>query len=210
MATGGAPTDVAFDAQGLLSATDTDGDALTQVSLAPWTVRAVAAVPQGDEIAVDAKTQDVLTTDRDVDGSGALTRVARDGSVSRVATGATAEGLAVDSLHDRTYVADVNDASVAVVRTSTMRKIGKIPTVTRDFSLALSGDGRRLFVVSNQSLGSPFGAAGRVVAIALDAAGPRAVASSGRAHVSARDRAGRQARPRLRHRRSRAPCLRPR
>jgi len=178
LATGGAPSDVAFDAEGTLSATDTDGDALTQASLAPWGVRAIPSVPEGDEIAVDPRTQDVLTTNRDVDGSGALTRVGHDGTVSRVATGATAEGLAVDSMHDRTYVADVNDGSVAVVRTSTMRVIGKISTVARDFSLALSADGSRLYVVSNQSLGSPFGAAGRVVAIALDAAKPHAVAIS--------------------------------
>jgi DNA-binding beta-propeller fold protein YncE len=178
LATGGAPSDVAFDAEGTLSATDTDGDALTQASLAPWGVRAIPSVPEGDEIAVDPRTQDVLTTNRDVDGGGALTRVGHDGTVSRVATGATAEGLAVDSMHDRTYVADVNDGSVAVVRTSTMRVIGKISTVARDFSLALSADGSRLYVVSNQSLGSPFGAAGRVVAIALDAAKPHAVAIS--------------------------------
>ena len=178
LATGGAPTDVAFDASGRLAATDTDGNALALASLDPWSVRQIQGVAEGDELAIDPATQDVLVTDRDAGGSGALTRVAPDGTVERVATGATAEGIAIDAKRDRTYVADVNDGSVAVVRTSTMRVIERIPAVARDFSLALSPDGSRLYVVSNQSLGSPFGAPGRVVAIALDSAVPHVVARS--------------------------------
>ena len=178
LATGGAPSDVAFDTAGRLSATDTDGETLARAALNPWSVTAIGGVPEGDELTVDPQTQDVFVTNRDASGTGALTRVASDGSVTRVATGTTAEGLAIDGPHDRAYVADVNDASIAVVRPSTMRVIEKIPTVTRAFSLALSGDGRRLYVVSNQSLGSPFGAAGRVVAIGLDGAKPHELARS--------------------------------
>lgn len=178
LATGGATSDVAVDARGRIVATDTQGDALTVASIAPWTVSRAGGVPLGDELAVDASTGAIFATNRDVDGSGALTRVAPDGSVTRVATGMTAEGLAIDSHRGLVYVANVNDGTVSVVDAHTMRVVRHFAAVARVFSLALSADGSRLYAVSNQSAGSPFDAPGSVVAIALDTASPHVIARS--------------------------------
>jgi DNA-binding beta-propeller fold protein YncE len=61
-----------------------------------------------------------------------------------------------------------------------MQVVRRFHAVARVFSLALSPDGRRLFATSNQSTGSPFGAPGSAVAIALDGKTPRVVARSER------------------------------
>jgi len=176
--TGGAPTDVAIDPRNRIVATDTQGSTLSLAGIAPWAPSRVDGVPLGDELAIDSATGAIFVTNRDVDGSGALTRVASDGTVTRVATGLTAEGLAVDARRGVVYVANVNDGTVAVVDAVTMRVVRRFPAVSRVFSLALSADGTRLFAVSNQSTGSPFAAPGCVVAIALDAAVPHVVARS--------------------------------
>lgn len=178
LATGGSPSDVAVDTAGRIVATDTQGDALAVAALAPWRPSRIGGVPVGDELAVDSATGAIFATNRDVDGTGALTRVARDGTVERVKTGLTAEGLAIDARRGLVYVANVNDGTVAIVDAETMRVVRRFPAVARVFSLALSADGTRLYAVSNQSAGSPFAAPGRVVAIALDRAVPRVVARS--------------------------------
>ncbi len=178
LATGGSPSDTAADASGKVAVTDTQGADLTLVSVAPWGVEHVGGVVLGDEVAIDGTTQDVFVTNRDWNGNGALTRVAADGSVARVATGATAEGLAIDERRQIVYVANANDGTVASVSARTMRVLRRFPAVSRVFSLALSPDGTRLYAVSNQSSGSLFGAPGAVVAIALDAAEPKVVARS--------------------------------
>jgi DNA-binding beta-propeller fold protein YncE len=177
-ASGGAPSDVIVDPRNRIVATDTQGDALSVASIAPWVPSSIAGVPLGDELAPDAATGAIFATNRDVDGSGALSRVAADGTVTRVATGLTAEGLAVDPKRGLVYVANVNDGTIAVVDAVTMRVVRRFPAVARVFSLALSADGTRLFAVSNQSTGSPFSAPGCVVTIALDAATPHVVARS--------------------------------
>jgi len=178
LATGGTPSDVAVDALGRIATTDTDGTALTIATLSPWSVAHVDGVVLGDEIAIDRTTGAVFVTDRDWNGSGALTRVDRNGAVVRVATGATAEGLAIDDVRQMVYVANANDATVTVVNARTMRVARRFHAVSRIFSLALSADGLRLYGISNQSTGSPFGAAGAAVIISLRDAIPRVIARS--------------------------------
>ncbi|MBV8582410.1 MAG: hypothetical protein JO241_00320 [Candidatus Eremiobacteraeota bacterium] len=178
LATGGAPSDVAMDARGRLFATDTQGSAVTLATLRPWSVSRVDDVPLGDDVAVDATTDAAFVTNRDVRGSGALTRIAPSGKTVTVVTGQTAEGLAIDERRQIVYVANVNDATVAAVDARTMRVRRRIAAVDRVFSLALSPDGRRLYAVSNQSADSPFAAPGSVVAIALDRKGTPVVARS--------------------------------
>lgn len=178
LATGGAPSDAAFDAVGHILATDTQGTAATLVTLSPWNVARFKGIPLGDEVAPDDASGAFFVTDRDVEGSGALTRVGRHGALVRVATGETAEGLAIDERRQIVYVANVNSDSVTAVDARTMRVLRRFHAVARVFSLALSADGRRLYAVSNQSAGSPFAAPGRVVAIALTGAHPHVVARS--------------------------------
>ncbi len=179
LATGGAPSDAVADPSGTIAVTDTQGSILTLATVSPWSVARVDGVMLGDEVAIDRTTQAVFVTDRDWKGSGALTRVSKDGSVTRVATGATAEGLAIDEARQLVYVANANDGTVTSVNARSMQVIRRFPAISRIFSLALSADGTRLYGVSNQSAGSPFGAAGAVVAIAVDASQPRVVARSG-------------------------------
>jgi DNA-binding beta-propeller fold protein YncE len=116
-------------------------------------------------------------TDRDVGGNGALTRIATDGSVARVVTGETAEGLAIDDRRNVVYVANTNDGTVAGVDATSMRVVQRFGAVDRVFSLALSPDGTRLYGISNQSMASPFAAAGSAIAIALGAK-PHVIARS--------------------------------
>jgi DNA-binding beta-propeller fold protein YncE len=179
LATGGTPSDLAVDPSGSIAATDTQGSALTLATLAPWNVSRIEGVVLGDEVAFDRATQAIFVTDRDADGNGALTRVNPDGSVTRVVTGATAEGLAVDERRQVVYVANANDGTVAAVAAGSMRVLQRFRAVDRIFSLALSPDGRRLYGISNQSAGSPFAAPGCAVALALRAATPHVVARSG-------------------------------
>ncbi|HVN69112.1 MAG TPA: YncE family protein [Candidatus Binatia bacterium] len=178
LATGGTPADAAVDRSGKIAAADTQGSSLTLATLASWSVTRVDGVVLGDEIAIDSTTQAVFVTDRDSNGSGALTRVDAAGSVARVATGATAEGLAIDERRGLVYVANANDGTIAVVDGRSMRVLRRFHAVDRIFSLALSPDGNRLYGVSNESTGSPFGAAGSAVAIALRGPSPRIVARS--------------------------------
>jgi DNA-binding beta-propeller fold protein YncE len=179
LATGGTPSDAAVDALGRVAATDTQGSALTLARLWPWSVTRVDGVVLGDEVAIDRSTQAVFVTDRDSNGSGALTRVSPDRSVASVATGATAEGLAVDEHRQIVYVANANDGTVAAVGARSMRLVRRFHGVSRIFSLVLSPDGTLLYGISNQSAGSLFAAPGAAVAIALRGASPRVVARSG-------------------------------
>jgi len=178
LATGGTPSDAAIDALGRIAATDTQGSALTLATISPWTVLHIGGVALGDEVAIDPSTHAIFVTDRDVDGSGALTRVNPDGAVTRVVTGATAEGLAIDDARHVVYVANANDGTVAEVDALSMRLIRRFKAIERVFSLALSPDGTRLYAISNQSAGSPFAAPGRAVAIALQSPTPHIVARS--------------------------------
>jgi DNA-binding beta-propeller fold protein YncE len=180
LATGGTPSDAAIDDSGLLAATDTQGSAITVAGLSPWHVFRVDGVPLGDEVAIDKATHSIFVTNRDVNnGNGALTRVDAGGRVSSVATGLTPEGLAVDSKRRLVYVANVNDGTIAVVGTRSMRVVRRFPAIARVFSLAISPDGLRLYAISNQSAGSPFAAPGSAVAIDLRRSPPRIVARSG-------------------------------
>ena len=179
LATGGTPSDVDADATGRIAVTDTEGTALTVATLAPWAVARVEGVALGDEVAIDRTTGAIFVTNRDWNGSGALTRVDSDRSVARVATGATAEGIAIDESRQIVYVANANDGTVTAVDARSMRILRRFAAVSRVFSLALSADGSRLYAVSNQSAGSLFAAAGSVVAIAVGAASPKIVQRSG-------------------------------
>jgi DNA-binding beta-propeller fold protein YncE len=179
LATGGTPSDVAADARGRIAAPDTQGDALTLATLAPWSVSHIPGVLVGDEVAIDPSTRAIFVTDRDLNGGGALTRVSEDGRVAHVATGETAEGLAIDDRRQVVYVANANDGTVAAVDARSMRVLRRFFVVDRIFSLTLAPGGTRLYGISNQSAGSLFGAAGSAVAIALDGSKPRIVARSG-------------------------------
>lgn len=179
LATGGTPADVAVDRAGRVATPDTQGTTLAVAALAPWNVTTIGGVVLGDEVAIDDRSRAIFVTDRDVDGRGALTRVTSEGIVTRVTTGATAEGLAVDERRGIVYVANANDGTIAAVDARSMRILRRIPAVNRVFSIALSSDGDRLYAVSNQSANSPFGAAGSVVALALAGSTWRRVARSG-------------------------------
>lgn len=177
---GGAPADVALDGNGRLAAGDTAGTALTLAALDPWHVASVADVPFTDEVAFDPASHALFATNRDVNGSGALTRVAQDGSVTRTILGLTSEGLALDARRERVYVANANDGTISIVDARTMKETRRFNAVARAFSLALSPDASRMYVVSNQSVSSPFAAAGGVVAIDLTKTHPRVIAHSSR------------------------------
>jgi DNA-binding beta-propeller fold protein YncE len=178
LATGGAPSDAAIDEVGHLAATDTQGSEITVASLRPWSVSHVDGVPLGDELAIDGPARAIFVTNRDLDGNGALTRIAADGQVRHVVTGQTAEGLAIDSRRQIVYVANVNDGTIAAVDARAMRVVRRFKAIARVFSLALSADGSRLYGISNQSAGSPFAAPGAAIVIDLTRATPRVVARS--------------------------------
>lgn len=175
---GGAPADVAIDSDGRLAAGDTAGDSMTIATMQPWNVATVAGVPVTDELAFDRRSHELFATNRDVDGSGALTRISPDGTVSRKLLGQTSEGLAIDEARGRVYVANTNDGTVSVVDERTMTELQRFHAVDRVFSLALSADGTRLYAVSNQSISSPFAAAGGVVTLDVGAKRPRVVTRS--------------------------------
>lgn len=179
LATGGTPSDVAADARGRFAAPDTQGDTLTLATLSPWSVSRVKGVLLGDDIAIDPSSGAIFVTDRDLNGGGALTRIGMDGSVAHVATGDTAEGLAIDNARQIVYVANANDGTIAAIDARSMQPLRKFAAVDRIFSLALAPGGRRLYGISNQSAGSLFGAAGSAIAIAVGDTKPRVVARSG-------------------------------
>lgn len=147
---GGPPGDVTFDRSGNIYAPDTDGTILAQISRAPWNVQRIAGVASGNEVAA-APDGAIFITDRDAGGYGALTRVSPDGSVSRVVTGDTAEGLAIDGARGLVYAGNVNSDRIAEVDTRTMRVVRRIRSVDRTFGIALDARGRVLYAVSNTS-----------------------------------------------------------
>jgi DNA-binding beta-propeller fold protein YncE len=177
LATGGVPSDVAVDRSGRVAATDTQGSQLTVVTLTPWNVEQVDGVVAGDDVAFDRTSRAIFVTNRDYNGGGALTRVTPSGDVQRVATGDTAEGIAVDERRGIVYVANANDGTIAFVDARTLRVLRRVPAVPRVFSLALAPGGDRLYAISNQSADSPFAKPGSAIAIAL-APAPRVVARS--------------------------------
>jgi DNA-binding beta-propeller fold protein YncE len=176
---GGAPGDVTFDSQGRLYAPDTDGDTLAAISRSPWQVRYVHGVDTGNEVAVDPANGDVFVSNRDAGGTGALTRIARDGALSRVKTGDAAEGLAIDAKRGLVYVGNVNGGTASVVDAKSMRVVDTIPSVERTFGIALDAKMQRLFVVSNTSPSMPTHG-GYVAAIDVGARKPHIVRRSAR------------------------------
>lgn len=163
---GGAPGDVIFEPDGALAAPTTDGDTVTRISRAPWKLAVTRNVPLGNEIANDPRTGSIFVSNRDAGGFGALTRIVPNGTVSRVRTGDTAEGIAIDSRRGLAYVGNVNDNTVAAVDVRTMRVVRKYASVPRTFGIALDDKTQRLFVVSNMSPSMP-GNGGDVAAIDL-------------------------------------------
>lgn len=179
MPIGGAPGDVAFTTRGALVAPNTDGDTMATIARDPWRLHSVQNVALGNEVAVDASTGNVFVSNRDAGGYGALTRITPQGHLTRVKTGDTAEGLAIDAARGIVYVGNVNDNSVAVVDAASMRVLRKIPSVPRTFGIALDPRAQRLFVVSNTSPSMPQHS-GYVAAIDLARTNPRIVQRSAR------------------------------
>jgi DNA-binding beta-propeller fold protein YncE len=180
LAIGGAPSDVAVDASGRVASGDTAGTGITIATLAPWDVATVPDAPVIDELAFDPTSHALFATNRTLaDGNGALTRVMPDGTVAHIELGLTSEGIAIDARRRRVYVANVNDGTISIVDADAMRELRRVKVVERAFALALSPDGSSLWVVSNQSVTSPFGEAGSVVRVALDGT-PHLAGRSGR------------------------------
>lgn len=175
----GAPGDVAFGKNGEIFAPDTDSDVLVSILRGPWTSRELRGVLLGNEVAVDPETGDVFVSNRDAGGFGAVTRISRDGELTRVQTGQIAEGLAIDAERGLAYVGDVNMRTVAQVDARTMRVVRSIPSVERTFGMALDEHADRLFVVSNTSPSMP-SRGGYAAAIDLRSRVPHIVARSSR------------------------------
>ncbi len=173
---GGAPSDVAIDPSGEIAAAATNGTIAAIATLQPWNVSTYSAVPFTDELAFDTSTHALYASNRDVNGAGAVTRIAPDGTIRQRVIGLTAEGIAVDARRRRVYVANVNDGTVSIVDADSLVELRRFKAVPRVFSLALDDDGSRLYAVSNQSLTSPFGSAGSVIAIDVSRDVPRIVA----------------------------------
>lgn len=181
LAIGGGPSDVAVDPAGRLATGDTVGSGVTIASLSPWDVATSPNVPVVDEVGFDATSRAVFATNRSLDdGRGALTRINADGTVVQLPLGTTSEGLAIDAAHRRVYVANVNDGTVSIVDADAMRELRRVPAIERAFGLTLSADGRTLYVVSNESVTSPFAQAGSIVRFEIDGTQLRARARSGR------------------------------
>lgn len=66
------------------------------------------------------------------------------------------------------YVADADPGDVTAIDARRMRVLWKLTGLPRAFALALSADGGRLYVVSNQGRHTFFAAAGRVTEIDID------------------------------------------
>ncbi len=176
---GGAPSDVAIDASsGTLAAGATNGATFVTATLQPWHTRTTSGIPFVDEVAIDPRTHAVYATNRDVNGAGALTRIAADGTVTRRILGLTAEGLAIDPQRQRIYIANVNDGTISIVNATTMVELSRFHAVDRVFSLALSQDGMHLYATSNQSTSSPFAHAGSAVAFDVGSGDPHEIAQS--------------------------------
>jgi DNA-binding beta-propeller fold protein YncE len=178
MGIAGHPTSVSFAPDGMLAAADTSGDTLSLVATQAWAVKRIDNVLLADEVVVDPQTDTVFASDRSVDGKGALTRVTDDGTVTRITTGDTAEGLALDDRRGIVYVGNVNDGTVLAVDARTMKPIRRIKTVPRVFGIAISPDGNTLYAVANQSAQSQFQAAGYVAAFDLRKGGAPRIAHS--------------------------------
>lgn len=164
---GGTAGDVAIGEDGRGVVADTLGDTATLFGLRPWDVRTVPGVPTGDETIVDPLLQSAFVTNRGGNGSGALTRVGFDGSVTAVTTGDTAEGITLDKKRQIVYVANVGDGTIAAVDARSLLVRQRFFAVDRVFSLAIAPDGSRLYAVSNTTSEPPLRRAGGVVAIAL-------------------------------------------
>lgn len=176
---GGPAADIEISANGVLASADTDGTTATMATLSPWIVRSIAGVTSADELAFDDRTGALFVTDRDVNGAGAITKIAADGTVERRILGLTSEGLAIDERRGLIYVANVNDGTISVVDARTLVERRRFPAVDRVFSLALSPDGTRLYAVSNQSVDSPFARAGSVTLFRLHGDAAVRIARSG-------------------------------
>lgn len=137
---------------------------LWSVDVRGGVVTSVADVPTGNE--VGAYHGDAFVTNRDVDGVGALTRV-RGATVTRVVTGDTAEGIAIDDAHGVGYVTNVNSRDVAEVDLATLRVRRRMHVGERPFGIALDPDNGRVDVVSNVPR-SPTHDGGLVLALGSD------------------------------------------
>jgi DNA-binding beta-propeller fold protein YncE len=147
--TPGAPGDVTLGPGGSIYAPMTGGDALLGVRRDPWTLTLTPGVPVGNEV-IAARDGSVYVSNRDVNGKGAVTRIS-GGTVQRVETGVTAEGLALDESAHRLYVGNVNDDTVTELDTRSFSILRRIHAVPRVFGIALDAAHGRLFVVSNQN-----------------------------------------------------------
>ncbi len=169
LAINGHPSDLAFGSNGDLMATDTDGTAALLLARSPWNASRISNVPFGDEIAYDPIGRAYYVTGRYDGVGGVLTRVTATSSASSVRVGNTPEGIAIDPLRHRVYVANTSDGTISVVDTTSLTVRRTFAAVPRVFGIALSSNGKTLYAVANQSRTSPFSASGYVAA--FDVAG---------------------------------------
>lgn len=177
LAIGGPPGDVALANDGSILAPDTDGNTLAWFRRKPWTAQWIDGVALGNEVATDTGTGNAFVSNRDVNGMGAVTRITPDGTVQRVVTGVTAEGLAVDGARGTVYTGNVNDNTVAEVDAKTMTIVRKLHSAPRTFGMALDDRAGRLYVVANISPDMKSGK-GYVAALNLRAPGAPVLARS--------------------------------
>lgn len=169
--------DVAYDpATRTIYALAARGSKLYALSRDRWTIESRSGIELGNELAIDTAARAVFVSNRDVQGDGALTRIAR-GRAERVVTGKTAEGLALDAVRHRIYVGNVNDDTIAEFDTRTLTRLRTFKTISRPFGIALDTKGQRLFVVSNEPQQSRTSGPS-VVSIDLRPAQPRELARS--------------------------------
>ncbi len=178
LATDGHPSDLAFGSSGDLMATDTDGTTALLLARSPWKASRISQVPFGDEIAYDPIGHAYYITGRFDGDGGVLTRVTAMSQAKSVRVGDTPEGIAIDQLRHRVYVANTNDGTISVVDTTSLTVQKTFAAVPRVFGIALSSNGKTLYAVANQSQSSPFSASGYVASFDVSGSSPHLLARS--------------------------------
>jgi DNA-binding beta-propeller fold protein YncE len=147
---------------GVFNGGDSFSDGIQAVDLsnptAPMASGALIATPKATEsIILSQGNLIVSATDGDAvvvyntGGAGmGINKVALDGSGL---FGSSPTGMALDSAHNRLYVANANENAVEVFAADTMMPLGRVPTAWYPTTVALAADGT-LFIASSKGLGA--------------------------------------------------------